>query len=1308
MTTQRKRNIAVSAAIERFKARWPRISMRYAVRCAAFACMVLAPSPQAADVPAARGPISGLGYHRQLAVFIGVNGYLHAPNLAYAVNDARDLRGALISEFGYKTEDQVFLNSDVPKAESVERDKTPTATTPFAVAPGMLATKIAIEQVFAKGGWIDLRNTQEDDLLLVFFSGHGAVDANGDSFILGVDSDPNNLAATAVKVEWLRDRIAKLRCRHKVLILDSCFSGLLFRATTLDEQHAQARAVALPGLKMASNSPQSPIEPYSAPSVSSDATLKLYLKRNAFFGFSAGRDTVVTEGLGDGLHSIFTSAMLEVLNDRADSRRADHTFTFREMAPLVESKVRDAKVSVNQLPLWGILGEGSDGDVIFRETRSRLTSRQKVTRLAEDRLYYAQLQNASDHIRANDMTPARFSLMSTDSTHRSWEFQYLADLCGPAPQALDNDNVARRLLAEQPAIRDAAFLTIMTDGTLSPLTEPAKSAYFIDIQPGGLRPGFSVLTQDTFQSVLSLVTGKHGEMGGGILLAGGGAAEENQFAVIKLNPGFLPETVTTSLGDPISDDSLLLLAIPHSFNPFANDAYSLVLGTYLEPGSGDDNGQQLEQRCSLSLLGDSLTLTEWWRGDVSMSVVRTPNLRLALPSPNPTIESLTDKLRDRLLLTRTHYFEAGTTRNSVVQISKGRALVFTNHRGLQVFDLTTQRLTKLLQIDIPDEPDGSPDNPSYVIPTVSVSTDGRFFAAYPVGDGKCTVYTTASLVAIASFDAGGTEDLARSFTLSPRGTYLKIAAKDHLSGECTVWEVASQNKLVEINESGVSHRITGITWPADEAVTLLLGDGITILDRPGGKTLHRFPALTTDSSLKHSPQVFSLKGQPRVLVDRHLFDTSNWTYLLSFPFAIVPVDTEWSRFITAVKRDDLRVSADLRSSLSRGDTLRQRVFALQDEEYNRDLAVSEARETQKGTLIDYTLGVGAADKASMSHAVTAYEAAKQKNPSEFESRMTLLKTAHAASVGEDLFEAWGWLRLNKPDRARRSLEAAKASFRDSHPLAPTIRDFLSLGTQYANYLTEQSEAASTNLEEIVKQSPYLAIHLQSLTGDDGGESSESSSDLAEALSLAAANDIAGLSKELRKEMRVAIANSRWKTWLDSNLGVLLTYKARAFAYASAIKPGDNAKIGKMLVVAQTPDFGSSIRHSDNPEFAECQLIALLLELRGFGDVRAFCSNPVSTVTPSLRYSAKEAIAAVETMEEVLLLAKQDHAPLLVDYFNALHPEEKVTKSGQLAESTEPLLEAMVNTLFTENISSAYQRLKYLRSNKTVLLTIAEK
>ncbi len=89
----------------------------------------------------------------------------------------------------------------------------------------------------ALGTWLP-RSAEPNDVVYIFFAGHGVVEQGSDGYLLANDSDPQNLYATALPIAEL-DRIVseRLRARVAVVIADACHSGKIGMASRgMEEQ----------------------------------------------------------------------------------------------------------------------------------------------------------------------------------------------------------------------------------------------------------------------------------------------------------------------------------------------------------------------------------------------------------------------------------------------------------------------------------------------------------------------------------------------------------------------------------------------------------------------------------------------------------------------------------------------------------------------------------------------------------------------------------------------------------------------------------------------------------------------------------------------------------------------------------------------------------------------------------------------------------------------------------------------------------------------------------------------------------------
>jgi Caspase domain len=76
-----------------------------------------------------------------------------------------------------------------------------------------------------------LSNKKPDDLVLIYFSGHGVLDGRGSLFLALKDTQINALNATAISSSFISYEMDNCRSRRQILILDCCNSGAFARGT---------------------------------------------------------------------------------------------------------------------------------------------------------------------------------------------------------------------------------------------------------------------------------------------------------------------------------------------------------------------------------------------------------------------------------------------------------------------------------------------------------------------------------------------------------------------------------------------------------------------------------------------------------------------------------------------------------------------------------------------------------------------------------------------------------------------------------------------------------------------------------------------------------------------------------------------------------------------------------------------------------------------------------------------------------------------------------------------------------------------
>ncbi len=82
------------------------------------------------------------------------------------------------------------------------------------------AMRIAIAELF------DVNSHKPDDLLLLYFSGHGELDNQNNLYLVGKETRQGAMVrATGLRASYITDFMDGARSRRQVIILDSCYSG---------------------------------------------------------------------------------------------------------------------------------------------------------------------------------------------------------------------------------------------------------------------------------------------------------------------------------------------------------------------------------------------------------------------------------------------------------------------------------------------------------------------------------------------------------------------------------------------------------------------------------------------------------------------------------------------------------------------------------------------------------------------------------------------------------------------------------------------------------------------------------------------------------------------------------------------------------------------------------------------------------------------------------------------------------------------------------------------------------------------------
>ena len=135
---------------------------------------------------------------KDFALFFPVNEYQNAAfvPLDNPIDDAEDIAATLREEFGFETE--IVKNGTVRQIKNKLREYVQK------YEDGILPS---------------------DGQLLIFFSGHGVIDANV-GYFLPADADPQTIDDTGISYHTWRNKIDEMNCQHILVAIDACFSSM--------------------------------------------------------------------------------------------------------------------------------------------------------------------------------------------------------------------------------------------------------------------------------------------------------------------------------------------------------------------------------------------------------------------------------------------------------------------------------------------------------------------------------------------------------------------------------------------------------------------------------------------------------------------------------------------------------------------------------------------------------------------------------------------------------------------------------------------------------------------------------------------------------------------------------------------------------------------------------------------------------------------------------------------------------------------------------------------------------------------------
>jgi hypothetical protein len=246
----------------------------------------------------------------QWAVIIGVGAYESSavPRLRYPVADADAIYKTLVAS-GFKKENLLLLTDRTERKPTLRNIKW------------ALGTFLA-------------RSAQKDDLVMIYFAGHGAseVDQRGverdglSKYLVPADADPDDLYSTALPMDEMQNVLGRIEAERVTVFLDACYSGAAGGRTFAS---TKTRSVSV-----------------------DDIFLDRLTRAKGRAIITASRPSEVSVELAELGHGIFTYYLVRGLQGYADNNR-DGIVSLQELYEYLAQEVsrKSRQVGGNQHPM---------------------------------------------------------------------------------------------------------------------------------------------------------------------------------------------------------------------------------------------------------------------------------------------------------------------------------------------------------------------------------------------------------------------------------------------------------------------------------------------------------------------------------------------------------------------------------------------------------------------------------------------------------------------------------------------------------------------------------------------------------------------------------------------------------------------------------------------------------------------------------------------------------------------------------------------------------------------------------------------
>ena len=194
-----------------------------------------------------------------------------------------------------------------------------------------------------------IRMAQRNDLILIYYSGHGSLDRHGNLYFATVDTEPDLLHATSVSAKSIQMLIGESHCRRIIVILDCCYSGVIGNAEVVTELQKQF-----------SNNDMGVTDGY------------------AYFYLLGANAVHEAYSRADENNGLLTKYMVQAMESGSADDNADGVITMPELYQYVKERVEQES---DQTPKY--VAGGATATLIISQTEKQVENVKLVQRIAK-------------------------------------------------------------------------------------------------------------------------------------------------------------------------------------------------------------------------------------------------------------------------------------------------------------------------------------------------------------------------------------------------------------------------------------------------------------------------------------------------------------------------------------------------------------------------------------------------------------------------------------------------------------------------------------------------------------------------------------------------------------------------------------------------------------------------------------------------------------------------------------------------------------------------------------------------------------